>query len=255
MTSLRPAGSVNRLDLVIGDPDDEEEDFPTLTVLIDGYDALHQVGDRWFKGFEAAEILGPESPLLPIVPARRVAVYRCVCGIADDGVVAPMIERRSDDTIVWTDFRDYTGVFSGPTVLGDPGGGVGLEQSDLVFDADQYLDEVRRASADRRWESERRRTADVAHRLMRAAAPLGTVYSVDGVTPDRSTPDTWLVTLYSNSTASHHQLVVELTETDGAPQVRAQRMLDTLRDTPPEQWPVFFDSREPRKRRGRPGVS
>ena len=103
---------------MIGDPDDEDEDFPTLTVLIDGYDALHRVGDSWFKGFEAAEILGPQSPSLPIDPGRRVAVYRFVCGFSDDGVVAPMIERRVDATIAWTDFRDYTGVFYGPTAVG-----------------------------------------------------------------------------------------------------------------------------------------
>ena len=94
-----------------------------------------------------------------------------------------------------------------------------------------------------------------SHELMRAAAPLGTAYWVDGVTPDRATPDTWRVTLHRDSTASRHQLVVELTETVGAPQARAQRMLSTLRDTPSERWPVVFDSREPRKRLGRPGVS
>lgn len=144
----------HRLDLRI----DRPGNYPVVTVLIDGADLLTEIQDG-FHGFDPAEMLGPESPLCPLTVRQRVAIYRCSCGIAGCGVIAPTIRRRDGD-IVWADFRDYTGVFNGPTVdqLEVPGGRR-LDQPALVFDADQYLAEVRRAVADRSWESPDRQTA------------------------------------------------------------------------------------------------
>ena len=65
--------------------------------------------------FDPAKMLGPHSPLLPEDMGRRVAVYRCSCGEAGCGVIAPVIVASPDGTrISWVDFRDYVGVFIGP---------------------------------------------------------------------------------------------------------------------------------------------
>jgi hypothetical protein len=56
-----------------------------------------------------------------------------------------MIVRRTDGRILWTHFRDYTGVFVGPIVDPDPDAGVELGLPELVFEADQYAAEVHRA--------------------------------------------------------------------------------------------------------------
>jgi hypothetical protein len=66
--------------------------------------------------------------------------------------------------IRWQDFRDFVGVYSEPTIEPDPTGGVPHEVPDLAFDAAQYRAELDRASADRSWETKRRRLA----RLLRA---------------------------------------------------------------------------------------
>lgn len=140
--------------------DPERPDQPVVTVLVDGEDRLAGLGRTGFVGFHPAEILGPDQPLLPTDPPRRVAVYRCVCGIAGCGCVAPVIARDGGQ-VTWSDARDYTGVFDGPTLepgyRPGPDEGTVLDLPVLRFDAHQYEEEVRRAGADRTWESDRPR--------------------------------------------------------------------------------------------------
>jgi hypothetical protein len=115
-----------------------------VSVLVDGRPAFAAVAPQW-QGFDAAELLGPDSPLLPVHPWRRVAVYRCSCGIADCGVIAPLIAQYGPDLVRWADFRDYDGVFDGPVLDEDPQDGEPWNLPDLWFDRDQYLAEVHRA--------------------------------------------------------------------------------------------------------------
>jgi hypothetical protein len=90
-----------------------------------------------------------------------VAVYRCSCGIEGCGVIAPVIVPSPDGRWVsWVDFRDYTGVFTGPTAAdSDRFEGRPWPIQDLHFDRSQYIAEIRRASGDRSWETPRRVTA------------------------------------------------------------------------------------------------
>ena len=122
-----------------------------VTVLIDGVDVLKgPSATRDFIGFHPDQILGPESPLLPKQPPRRVAVYCCNCGEAGCGVVAPMIA-KDGASIAWYDFRDFTGVYGTP-VLDEPmdveeeGSGTLLEIEPITFRPAQYRAEVARAS-------------------------------------------------------------------------------------------------------------
>lgn len=115
-----------------------------VSVLVDGRPAFAAVAPQW-QGFDAAELLGPVSPLLPVHPWRRVAVYRCSCGIAECGVIAPLIAQYGPDLVRWADIRDYDGVFDGPALDEDPPDGEPWNLPDLWFDRDQYLAEVHRA--------------------------------------------------------------------------------------------------------------
>lgn len=138
----------------------DNPDWPEVTIAIDGVDPFRTVAREW-RGFGPEDILSVESPLVPADTGRRVAVRRCSCGEAGCGVIAPLVIAAPDrSAVVWTDFRDYTGVFDGPTV-DEPIGHEGTPWSlpEFRFDPTQYLDEVRRATADPSWETPRRRTA------------------------------------------------------------------------------------------------
>jgi len=139
-------------------------DWPVVSIQVDGDDPFHAVAEGWL-GFDPAEILGPESPLLPTAFGRRVALNRCSCGEAGCGVIAPVVVASPDGRrISWVDFRDYVGVFIDPVCdeakdyEGKP-----WNLRDVHFDREQYLAEVARASADRSWETPRRRVARLVH--------------------------------------------------------------------------------------------
>lgn len=120
--------------------------WPILTVLVDGVDLLARAAPGW-GGFGPAQMLTDPSPLLPTFPPRRVALYRCSCGEAFCGVIAPLIWTNAD-LVRWSDFRDFVGVFDGPTVDADPDGGTRWRGIGAVsFDRDQYVAEVERAVA------------------------------------------------------------------------------------------------------------
>lgn len=140
---------------------DARPDWPVVQFLADGRDPFAEAAPDW-RGFDPDKILGFESPLLPVAGlGRRVAVYRCTCGEAGCGVIAPAIVGSPDGSrISWTDFRDYVGVFIDPVEeSSDQYEGKPWDLPDLHFDPEQYIAEVTRASWDRSWETRRRRTA------------------------------------------------------------------------------------------------
>ncbi|SEF18903.1 hypothetical protein SAMN04488561_6974 [Jiangella alba] len=139
-----------------------------VQVLIDGKDPFADAAPGW-RGFDPADVLGRRSPLLPADGlGRRVAVYRCSCGITGCGVIAPVIVSSPDGTRVsWIDFRDYVGVFIGPAEAStDQHEGRPWDLPDLHFDREQYVAEVERASLDGSWETPRRRTARLLYELL-----------------------------------------------------------------------------------------
>lgn len=84
-------------------------------------------------------------------------MYRCSCGEAGCGVIAPIITRSPHSPRVeWTDFRNYAGVFFHPLpAVGEDteADNIGRPWSlpDLSFDLGLYDEEVDRASQDRSW--------------------------------------------------------------------------------------------------------
>ena len=85
---------------------DDRPGWPVVQVLVDGRDPFAEVAPDW-RGFDPAKMLGPHCPLLPVDLGRRVAVYRCSCGEAGCGVIAPVIVPSPDGRRVsWVDFRD-----------------------------------------------------------------------------------------------------------------------------------------------------
>ncbi|MFF0266336.1 hypothetical protein [Kribbella sp. NPDC004536] len=206
---------------------DDRPDWPVVTIRVNGRDLFGQ--DGW-QGFDPAQILGDGSPLVPDDHGRRVAVYRCSCGEPGCGVVAPYIVASPDDwRISWVDFRDYTGVFARPLAPGsDDHEGRSLGFPDLYFGRDQYLDEVRRATNDRSWETPRRQTA----RLLEEQ--LGPMPGLRWVSPAWSEEGVVL------SIERDDQLLLHLTSSKQDPVDAAADMARRLRSTPSEEWPWKF---------------
>lgn len=149
-------------------------DWPSVYILIDGEDPFAQVAPDWL-GFDPDDVFATGDPLVPRSQPRRVAVCRCSCGEPGCGVIAPVIAFSADGlAIEWRDFRDYTGVFGKPLGPGDPRGGTAWELPTLRFPRDQYLAEVRRAAADRSWETPRRTTSRLLQeRIASVSLPEG----------------------------------------------------------------------------------
>lgn len=145
---------IQRLDLRLGIPDiaGRPAAYPVLKILIDGTEVL--AGRRCqYTGWHPADILGPDSPLLPAEPARRVALYVDAAGGATAGCLAAYVKAFGDH-VAWADFRRFDGVYHAPAVQPDPDGGDWqISIPPPVFDAAQYLAEVRRASTERAWEA------------------------------------------------------------------------------------------------------
>lgn len=57
---------------------DDRPDWPVVRVLVDGRDPFAAVAPGW-RGFDPAEILGPDSPLLP---ADQGGAWRCTAARA-----------------------------------------------------------------------------------------------------------------------------------------------------------------------------
>ena len=207
-----------------------------VTILIDGRDLFASVGDHRFAGFPPSEMLDPDAGvMLPASPERRVAIYRCTCGQAGCACIAPFISQAGQH-VRWTDFRDFTGVYDEPTGEDNPAGGMALPLPELVFDADQYLAEVERATGDRSWESPELKTARLARRRLHDGQSHLTGL---GWTHDRVWPaydhGTFTVTFRD---VEDNQLCVDIAPRPGSPEAQAQEVADLLLASMPGQWPV-----------------
>ena len=150
--------------------DRNSPDWPTVTISIDGVNPFAEVAPEW-GGFDPSAVFIEDSPLLPQNPPRRVGVWRCSCGIEGCGVIAPIIAgSENGEWVTWSDPRDYTGVFVGPYPIdANPADGRPWALPTYRFEMSQYVVEVRRAAANRSWESPRRATARLLTELLRGS--------------------------------------------------------------------------------------
>jgi hypothetical protein len=242
----RPAG-LSTLQLRFLVPSDRP-DWPVVQILVDGHEAFVDQLPEW-QGFDPEDILGDRSPLLPEDLGRRVAVYRCSCGIAGCGVIAPVIMPSPDGKRVsWVDFRDYTGVFDGPIAAQDSDRFEGRPWpiQDLDFDRGQYVAEIRRASADRSWETPRRATARlVADGLRARGVVLPPDLRLQWVAP--AWDGDGLILSFENSQAGDEpivqQVLLGLASGHGEPGLAAQDILARLAAVPVSKWKSRFGRR------------
>jgi hypothetical protein len=215
---------------------DGHPDYPVVTILVDGREAFARHDRHSYKGFSPAQILGPDSPLLPQAAPRRVAIYRCSCGITSCGCVAPLISWHGDQ-VRWSDFRDFTGIFDGPATQASPDGGMALPFPGLVFDASSYRAEIERASADRSWQTAGWQAAHLLWQILdRARGQLARLGWVpDGI---RSAYQPGQFDVWLTDTSHREQIRIRLTAASGTPADRARHMADTLTSTHPGKWPV-----------------
>ena len=222
---------------------------PVAQILIDGIDLFSGVAPNGFVGFDPDKLLGPDDPLLPTEPARRVAVYRCSCGEPGCGVVAPVIS-GSDTEVRWTDFRDFTGWFDSPLPEDEPEDepedGRPLAIRELTFDTSEYRREVHRAASDRRWETPTRQTARFLKGLLEDRSDLlaQSGLKLDWVFPSFRSDTSVSVSFrdfdhrYVQRPVS--QVVVTLAAGPGIPEDRAAEMIGALFSKRPEQWSTDF---------------
>jgi hypothetical protein len=244
----RPAGHVSALQLrflVLND----RTDWPVVQILVDGREAFVDQLPGWL-GFDPADMLGDQSPLLPVEGGRRVAVYRCLCGIGGCGVIAPVIVPSPDGRRVsWVDFRDYVSVFAEPTAAdSDRFDGTPWPIRDLHFDRSQYIAEVRRASSDRSWETPRRVTARLVAAGLRARdVVLAPDLRLRWVVPAGEGDGVMLSFENRPSDAeSFIQQVLSLTSDHSEPELAAQDVLDRLQAVPTGDWGSRFAWQPPR---------
>lgn len=224
---------------------DDRPDWPVVGVRVDGQDPFAAVASPW-HGFDPEKILGPQSPLLPREPGgRRVAVYRCSCGEAGCGVMAPVIVASPDRSRVsWVDFRDYTGVFIDP-VADDVDTYEGREWGlpDLHFDRRQYEAEVNRIAGDPGWETDRRRTARlVRERLRPMSLTLPPDLTLSWVSPAWS--EEGVSIMFAHITwgerPSVQQQMLQLASQHQDPVVAADDIVDRLLATSVDDWVAAF---------------
>lgn len=231
----------------------DNPDWPNVRILVNGEDVFEQAAPGW-GGFDPDDILGHTSPLLaPEEVGRRVAVYRCSCGEAGCGVIAPIITRSPHSSRVdWTDFRNYAGVFFHPLPTVDEdteADNVGRPWSlpDLSFDLGLYADEVERASEDRSWETPRRQTARLLEqRLLRMDLTLPTGLPLHRVMPAWE-DDGYVVRFqraYGDGTID--QADIPLPGARGEPHSAAALLEARLRAVPVTKWGASFVKSAPR---------
>lgn len=211
-------------------------DRPSVTILVDGEDVIGKA--TGLEGFDPGEIFGEGSPLIPQNPPRRVAVYRCSCGEAGCACAACLISREGD-VVRWSDFRDYVGVYVGPLLEDeDPGEGTRHRVPDLEFEAEQYLEAVRRATQDKSWETRRRRRARLLkEELVRAHAHFEAMgYTIGWVAPTADENGVSVELKIPNG-----QVVVRLeADPDLDDEAAALDMAQRLMKTPERRWDVTY---------------
>jgi hypothetical protein len=238
----------NRLEIRVENQYFESTD-PVAKILIDGEDLFSHLPPTGFSPFDPGDLLGPDWPLEPVDPPRRVAVYRCSCGEPGCGVVAPVIT-GNDSEVRWSDFRDFTGLFNSPLhnpkYEPDEHRSLPLPVPELVFDGVQYMAEVRRATADRSWETPARRTARFLKEMLLAQSEQLAEWGleVDWVFPAHRRENCVSVAMldldhrYVQRPAL--QLLMTLSAPEGTPEDRAASMLRNLLSTTPEKWMSEF---------------
>ncbi|MGX5680853.1 hypothetical protein [Schumannella luteola] len=250
LESSRP--HVSRLNLRVAFPPDGR-DAPELAISIDGVDLSIDAGRATgFRGFPVDQILPPpavhvddfgwsESPgeLTPLLPfeARRIAVCTCLCGVPGCGVIAPVIA-VDRDSVTWSDFRDFTGVFNDPDDPAPDEGGHPLPIPQLRFDRHQYESEVARVRADRSWESPARITVRLVQALLEQHDDR---FSSDGyrlkwVSSAWWQDDPGRVVLVLESTRDGATYFASLTAKFGTPLSRALSIRDRLLRHPVGEW-------------------
>ncbi|MEV6416503.1 hypothetical protein [Kribbella sp. NPDC051718] len=221
---------------------DNRPDRPVVTILVDGEKPFAGVASTW-QGFDPDDLLGAQQPLVPREPAgRRVAVHRCSCGEPGCGVIAPVIVGSPDGRLVsWVDFSDYVGVFCGPTYDGVvPYDGRPWPLPDLHFDRGQYEAEVARATADRSWETPRRKTARLIRErldLLQLSPDLTLRWVAPGWTDDG------IVLAFDGDR------LLKLTSRHQDPDEAAGELLAELLSTPVGEWVRAFGWRPSRLRK------
>ena len=223
---------------------DGRPDWPDLSIRVNGKNPFEQVAKGW-RGFDPAKILGPASPLIPNDAGNRVAVYRCSCGEAGCGVIAPVIVASPDHKrISWVDFRDYVGVFVGPVA---PGAaeyeGKPWNLPDIHFDREQYLAEVRRATNDRSWETPRRQQARLLEERLRPDLALSPTLTLRWVSP--AWREEGVVLSFEHTTRDgdewrHSQQLLLLNSPEADPVRAADDMAQQLLSTAAEDWVRTF---------------
>lgn len=228
---------IQRLDLRLGVPDiaGRPAAYPVLKMLVDGIEKL--AGRRYqYTGWHPADILGPDSPLLPAEPARRVALYVDAAGGPAAGCLAAYV-KAFEDQVAWADFRRFEGVYHAPTIQPNPeGGDWRIGPAPLVFDAAQYRAEVQRATTERAWEAEPWQTALLLDQYLSAHSwALGGTWKLGWAEPHGEATGMVSVTFWDDD--CDHGLTVDLAPGSGTPEQRARQMADFLMTTPPHQWP------------------
>jgi hypothetical protein len=226
-----------RLDLHLGVPDivGRPRAYPVLKILVDGHPVLNARYRSRYTEWPPADILGPDSPLLPGSPTRRVALYTDVAGGPAAGCLAAYV-KADGDQVVWADFRQFEAVYHAPTIEPDPDGGdwrIGIKPR--VFDAEQYRVEVQRASTERAWEAEPWRTALLLdERLSAHSGVLGGTWNLGWAEPHAQDAGMFSVTLWDDH--CDHGLIVDLAADSGTPEERARQMADYLMNTHQDRW-------------------
>lgn len=239
VTNVSP--SVLRLS-VSAPPHDGHPDWPDLVIEVDGARVFSGVKDDW-RGFDPEAMLGAVPALLPTDPPRRLALLRCVCGEPGCGSIAPVVSASADGRhISWTDPRRFVGVFVDPIAPEIPDrSGQPVDAAAIHFDRAQYVAEVRRAAADRTWETPRRRTSRLLRErlpedLRLSGLPLRWVapeWSGDGTVIGFERP-------WSETESGPGQLMLRLTSPYDDPSAAADDLAALLLATPPDDWTTRF---------------
>lgn len=216
---------------------------PIATILIDGVNVFENA--TGFIGFDPDDLLGPDQPLLPAASPRRVAVYQCGCGEPGCGVLAPVVSGTGTE-VRWTDFQNFTASFDGPLSTEVPTDGRPQHISDLIFASAQYFEEVKRAAADRSWETPVRTTARLLSAMLEeiSGALADLDLSLEWVFPAHCREAGVSLSLldithrYVNGLAG--RLILTLDAGPGTPKDRAAEMFGALMSTAPDQWMRVF---------------
>jgi hypothetical protein len=157
-------------------------------------------------------------------------------------VIVPSPDGRR---VSWVDFRDYTGVFVDPLPAesADNDEGRPWRLPDLHFDRAQYVAEIERASRDRSWESDRRRTARLLYERL---DPLKLVLPPDLGLAWAS--PVWreegVVLMFQRLSRAPRfevrQQMLRLTSALNEPDQAAQDMAQRLLSTSPDDWADLF---------------